>query len=156
MIRNAATVISVPARRLLTAPPRCTTAKGNPVPKIEITRKTTLTRQQVAERLIAWGTALASGADVELESGDDSIKITVADEVQWELEIEVDGDETEIEIELKWRDRPARATKPVAPPKTPAADTDADPVAETPAEDASAETPKPSARRGRPRKAVSS
>ena len=127
------------------------------MPNVEITRKTTLTRQQVAERLIAWGNALASGADVELESGDDSIKITVADEVHWELEIEVDGDETEIEIELKWRDRPASAVKTAAAPKQPAvdraADPDADPLVQAPAEEPIPQTPKSPARRGRPRKA---
>ncbi len=131
--------------------------KGNAVPKVEFTRKTTLTRQQVAERLLAWGNALASGSEVELESGGDSIKLTVADRVEWELEIEIDGDETEIEIELKWRDRPAApspAGRPQSAPEekpAPAGET----AAEAPAEEAVPDQPKPPARRGRPRKATS-
>jgi amphi-Trp domain-containing protein len=127
------------------------------VPNLEITRKTVLTRQQVADRLIAWGNALAAGSEVELESGDDSIKVTVADEIQWELEIEIDGDETEIEIELKWRDRPAPAK--AVPARRTAAENAAkdvtEPIADAPAADPVPETPKPPARRGRPRKATS-
>ncbi|HEY5858058.1 MAG TPA: amphi-Trp domain-containing protein [Aldersonia sp.] len=76
------------------------------MPKLEVTRKSELSRKEVADRLIALGRALASGSEVELGSGGDSIKIEVAEQVQWELEIEVDGDETEIELEIKWRDNP--------------------------------------------------
>ncbi len=134
--------------------------KGTAVPKLEITRKTTLTRQEVAERLLAWGNALAAGSDVELEAGDDSIKITVADRVEWELEIEIDGDETEIEIELKWRDGSAPATRRPSSSGQTAAVTPPDEVpadaTEAPAEDSAPEAPKPPARRGRPRKAAAS
>jgi amphi-Trp domain-containing protein len=80
------------------------------VPKLEIKRKTELSRKEVGERLIMIGRAIAHGSEVELKTGDDSIEIVVADRVQWEFEIEVDGDETEIEIEIKWHDDPAADT----------------------------------------------
>jgi amphi-Trp domain-containing protein len=87
------------------------------VPKLEIKRTSTLSRKQVSERLIALGRALASGSEVELGSGGDSITVEVADHVEFELEIEVDGDETEIEIEISWRDGSSTETKPAAPAK---------------------------------------
>ena len=74
------------------------------MPKLEIKRTSTLTRKQVSDRLIALGRALASGNEVDLGSGGDSITVEVADHVEFELEVEVDGDETEIEIEISWRD----------------------------------------------------
>ncbi|MFC9664221.1 amphi-Trp domain-containing protein [Nocardia sp. NPDC127606] len=74
------------------------------MPKLEIKRKTELSRKEVGERLIMIGRAIAHGSEVELKTGDDSIEIVVADRVHWEFEIEVDGDETEIEIEIKWHD----------------------------------------------------
>ncbi|MFE1593037.1 amphi-Trp domain-containing protein [Nocardia sp. NPDC058705] len=84
------------------------------MPKIEIKRKSELSRREVAERLIAIGQALADGSEVELGTGGDSIEIAVADQLQWEIEIEIDGDKTEIEIEISWRDEPAEApAKPV-------------------------------------------
>lgn len=76
------------------------------MPKLEIKSKSTLSRAEVAERLIALGQALASGSEVELGSGGDSIEIAVPEQVRWELEIEVDGNEVEIEIEIHWRDDP--------------------------------------------------
>ncbi len=81
--------------------------------KLELKRKSELSRKEVADRLVALGRALGSGADVELEWGSETIKVVVADNLQWELEIEVDGDETEIEIEIKWRDDPPAAEAPV-------------------------------------------
>ncbi|MFE4501975.1 amphi-Trp domain-containing protein [Rhodococcus sp. NPDC056743] len=104
------------------------------MPKLEIKRKSELSRKEVSERLIALGHALASGSEVELGSEGDSIEIVVANRVRWEFEIEVDGDETEIEIEISWRDDPSgdakveAQTKPATPP------------------------PAKTARRGRPRK----
>jgi amphi-Trp domain-containing protein len=124
------------------------------VPSIEIKRKATLSRQEVADRLIALGNALAKGSEVELSSGGDSIKVEVAGEVRWELEIEIDGDETEIEIELKWTDgpksaRPAPAAERAAPPAA------AEPEPAAAASEPAAAQPTP-ARRGRPRKAAAS
>src|SRR5664279_237203 len=92
-------------RPLATAPDR----KELLMPNVEIKRKARLSRQEVADRLIALGTALAGASEIELSSGGDSIKVSVAAQVDWELEIEIDGDETEIEIELKWKDDPAPA-----------------------------------------------
>lgn len=75
--------------------------------KLEFKRVSEISRKEVAERIIALGHALASGSEVEMGSGGDSISIVVADRVRWELEIEVDGNETEIEIEISWRDAPS-------------------------------------------------
>ncbi|MCP2275930.1 amphi-Trp domain-containing protein [Nocardia amikacinitolerans] len=85
------------------------------MPKLEIKRKSELSRQEVSERLIAIGTALASGAELTLGSGDDSVEIGVAERVRWELEIEVDGAETEIEIEISWRDDPSGQSETETP-----------------------------------------
>ncbi|WP_084512633.1 amphi-Trp domain-containing protein [Nocardia mikamii] len=74
--------------------------------KLEINRKSELSRREVSERLIAIGQALAAGSDVELGSEGDTIDIVVPDRVHLELEIEIDGDETEIEIEISWREEP--------------------------------------------------
>jgi amphi-Trp domain-containing protein len=77
------------------------------VPKLEIKQKAQLTRKQASDRLIALGRALATGSEVELDSGGDSISLVVADRLEWELEIEVDGDQVEIEVEFSWRDAPS-------------------------------------------------
>lgn len=75
------------------------------MPKLEIKRKLTLSRQEAADRLIALGRALADdSSEVELSSGGDKLKLSVGSTVEWELEIEIDGTETKLEIELKWRD----------------------------------------------------
>jgi amphi-Trp domain-containing protein len=116
------------------------------VPNVEIKRKVRLTRQEAAERLIALGNALAGGAEVDLSSDGDSIKLGVAGHVDWELEIEVEGDETELEIEIKWKDDPAVDDSADDP-----ADAGA-PITQSAAEPEAA-TPAP-ARRGRPRKAA--
>ncbi|MFE5876361.1 amphi-Trp domain-containing protein [Rhodococcus sp. NPDC056506] len=86
------------------------------MPKLEIKRKSELSRQEVADRLIALGQALASGSEVELGSGGDSIEISVPEQVRWELEIEVDGNEVEIEIEINWRDDPQEESEVKSPP----------------------------------------
>ena len=108
------------------------------MPKLEIKRKSELSRKEVSERLIALGQALARGSEVELGSGGDSISVVVADRVRWELEIEVEGDETEIEIEISWRDDPPEKSE-------------ADPPSEAESEPAVAVK---AARRGRPRKST--
>ena len=69
---------------------------------LELKRKETLTKLEVAKRLSAFAKALASGDDVELEMGGTSMSLRVADDVRVEFEVEVDGDEIEVEIELKW------------------------------------------------------
>ncbi|MCQ4120612.1 amphi-Trp domain-containing protein [Rhodococcus tibetensis] len=103
------------------------------MPKLEIKRTSELTRKEVSDRLIALGQALASGSEVELGSGGDSITIDVADRVRWEFEIEVEGDQIELEIEISWRDGPSESSN----------------VDEATEETAVAAKP---ARRGRPRK----
>jgi amphi-Trp domain-containing protein len=69
---------------------------------LELKRKESLTKAEVAKRLSAFAKALAGGDDVELEMGDTSMSLRVPDDVRVEFEVEVDGDEIEIEIELKW------------------------------------------------------
>ena len=121
------------------------------MPNVEIKRKAVLSRREVADRLIALGNALASGSEIELSAGGDSIKIGVAGRVHWELEIEVDGDETEIEVEIKWKDDPADAEDE----DEPAAEAEQAAEAE-PAADAQPPVKAPPARRGRPRKVPAS
>lgn len=83
------------------------------MPKLEIKQKAQLTRKQASDRLIALGRALATGSEVELDSGGDSISLVVADRLEWELEIEVDGDQVEIEVEFSWRDAHPTVHKPM-------------------------------------------
>ena len=64
--------------------------------------------------MIALGTALTGGPKSHVDFDGDSIRFTVADQLEWEFELEVDGDETELEIELKWSDSPA-ADPPAEP-----------------------------------------
>ncbi|MEU1984071.1 amphi-Trp domain-containing protein [Nocardia sp. NPDC019395] len=88
------------------------------MPKLELKRKSELSRDEAAEQLIALGRALAGGSETELGSEGDSLSILVADRVRWELEIEVDGDEVEVEIEISWRDTPSRKPADEAPAAT--------------------------------------
>lgn len=69
---------------------------------LELKRKESLTKAEVAKRLSAFAKALAGGDDVELEMGGTSMTLRVPDDVRVEFEVEVDGDEIEVEIELKW------------------------------------------------------
>jgi amphi-Trp domain-containing protein len=80
---------------------------------LELKRKESLAKAEVARRLAAFAKALASGDDVELELGGTSMSLRVPDDVRVEFEVEVDGDEIEIEIELKWST--SSATGPAAP-----------------------------------------
>ena len=121
------------------------------MPKVEFKRKTRLSRQEAADRLIALGNALSSGSEIELGTGEDTLKLGVAAYLNWELEIEVDGDETELEIEIKWTDDPPDDAEPAAAPAT------ADPAASAvePVDDPAPAPEKPTPpRRGRPRKAA--
>ena len=109
------------------------------MPNVEFKRKARLSRQEVADRLIALGNALAEGSEIELSSGGDTLKVGVASALAWELEIEIDGEETELEIELKWTEDPPNNAEPAEAPE---ADDDPPPPRDKPAP----------ARRGRPRK----
>ena len=121
------------------------------MPKVEFKRKTRLSREEAADPLIALGNALSSGSEIELGTGEDTLKLGVAAYLNWELEIEIDGDETELEIEIKWTDDPSvdepDATPATTPNPAPA------PAAVEPADDPAPapEMPTPP-RRGRPRK----
>jgi hypothetical protein len=123
------------------------------VPKVEFKRKTRLSRQEAADRLIALGNALSSGSEIELGAGEDTLKLGVAAHLNWELEIEIDGDETELEIEIKWTDDPSNDAKPAAAQGT--TDPAPAPAAVEPADDPTTAPEKPTPpRRGRPRKVV--
>ena len=107
------------------------------MPNVEFKRKAWLSRQEVADRLITLGNALANGSEIELSSGGDTLKLGVAGHVNWELE-----------IEIKWTDDPSRNAAPAT--GDPAA---AEPAAAEPAADPAPVSERPaSARRGRPRK----
>ena len=78
------------------------------MPNVKIKRKVRLSREQAGQRLIAMGTALTAASKFEVDfDGEESLRFTVADDLEWEFELEVEGDETELEIELKWSDAPA-------------------------------------------------
>jgi amphi-Trp domain-containing protein len=79
---------------------------------LELKRKESLTKAEVAKRLSAFAKALAGGGDVELEMGDTSMSLRVPDDVRAEFEVEVDGDEIEVEIELKWSTATADSERP--------------------------------------------
>ena len=113
------------------------------MPKVEFKRKMRLSRQEVADLLIALGNALSSGSEIELGAGEDTLKLAVAAHLNWELEIEIDGDETELEIEIKWTDDPSDSSEPAAAPAT----TDPAPTAEEPADDPVPAPEKPTPRR---------
>jgi amphi-Trp domain-containing protein len=72
------------------------------VSDLELERKESMTRAEVAKRLSAFAEALASGDKIELDFGGTSVSMRVADDVRTEFEVEVDGDEIEVEIELSW------------------------------------------------------
>ena len=69
---------------------------------IEIEKKETLGREEVAARLRHLADMLAKHNDIEFEQGGTKIKVAVPDEVQLKVELEVETDERELEIELKW------------------------------------------------------
>ena len=74
------------------------------MPNVEIKSSAGLTRKEAGNRLIELGNALVAGSKVELDWGQDTFKLGVANRVDWELEIEIEGSETELEIEISWRD----------------------------------------------------
>jgi amphi-Trp domain-containing protein len=76
------------------------------VADLELERKESLSRPEVAKRLSAFAEALAAGGNVELDLGGTSLKLRVADDVRTEFEVEVTGDEIEVEIELTWSTAP--------------------------------------------------
>jgi amphi-Trp domain-containing protein len=69
---------------------------------LEIKRKETLRREEVAGRLHALADALARHNDVEFERGGMRFKVKVPDEVHLKVELEIEDDGCELEIELTW------------------------------------------------------
>jgi amphi-Trp domain-containing protein len=69
---------------------------------VELKRKETLTRHELAERLTKLANALAEGGRVHLDLGATTLALDVPDHVRAEIEVEVDGTEVELELELKW------------------------------------------------------
>ena len=69
---------------------------------IEIEKKETLGRKEIATRLRHLANMLAKDDHIEFEQGGTKIKVAVPDEVQLKVELEVETDERELEIELKW------------------------------------------------------
>ena len=82
---------------------------------VEVSRTESLTRQEAAQRLSAFATALAEGGHVKVQLGASTLKLHVPDHVRCEVEVEVDGDEVELELELKWS---TIAAEPAAPATT--------------------------------------
>ena len=79
------------------------------MPNVEIKSSAGLSRKEAGNRLIELGNALVAGSKVELDWGQDTFKLGVANRVDWELEIEIEGSETELEIEISWRDAASSA-----------------------------------------------
>jgi amphi-Trp domain-containing protein len=69
---------------------------------MELKEKTTLSREEAAQRLRAIADELASGNDIVLERERMRFKARVPDEVNLKIEFEVDDDGAEFEIELTW------------------------------------------------------
>jgi amphi-Trp domain-containing protein len=69
---------------------------------LEIKRKETLRREEVAGRLHALADALARHNDVEFERGGMRFTVKVPDEVHLKVELEIEDDGCELEIELTW------------------------------------------------------
>jgi amphi-Trp domain-containing protein len=69
---------------------------------LEIERKQTLRREEVAERLRALADALARHNAVEFDRGGVHFNLKVPDELEVKVELEVADDEVELEIELRW------------------------------------------------------
>ena len=69
---------------------------------LEIEKKETLRREEVARRLHALADALERHNDVEFDRGGMHFKLKVPDEVRVKVELEVGDDGTELEIELSF------------------------------------------------------
>ena len=69
---------------------------------LEVEKKETMSREEVARRLHRLADMLARDNDVEFERDGIKFKVHVADEVHVKVELEVETDERELEIELKW------------------------------------------------------
>jgi amphi-Trp domain-containing protein len=70
--------------------------------ELELTEKSTLSREEAAARLHQIADELASGNDIVLERNEARFVAKVPDEVALKIEFEMEDDETEFEIELTW------------------------------------------------------
>jgi amphi-Trp domain-containing protein len=79
----------------------------------------TLSRQEVARRLLALSQAIDSGVELVLEPGGERVALDAPQTVTLELEVEVGVDQVEVEVELSWA-RPAAPIEPApAAPELP-------------------------------------
>jgi amphi-Trp domain-containing protein len=69
---------------------------------IEIEKKETLGREEVATRLRGLADMLAGDDEIEFEQGGMKVKVHIPDELHFKVELEVESEERELEIELKW------------------------------------------------------
>lgn len=69
---------------------------------MRLSRKETLKREEVAERLRKLADMLARHNEVEFERGGVKFTVNVPDEVQLKVELDIETDERELEIELTW------------------------------------------------------
>lgn len=72
--------------------------------KLEVEKKETLTRQEVATRLRRIATILGTeGEDLEFERGGMEFNVEMPEQIRFKVELEIGGDgENELEIELTW------------------------------------------------------
>ena len=69
---------------------------------LEIERRETMRREEVAARLRALADALSRHNEVEFDRGGTHFRLKVPDEVHVKVELEVETDGAELEIELSW------------------------------------------------------
>ena len=69
---------------------------------LEIERRETLRREEVAARLHALADQLARHNQLEFDRGGTRFRLKVPDQVNVKVELEVEGDGAELEIELSW------------------------------------------------------
>lgn len=69
---------------------------------VEVEKKETLTRQEIATRLRRIANILAEeGEQLEFERGGMKFSVAMPEKVEFKVELEL-GDENELEIELNW------------------------------------------------------
>jgi amphi-Trp domain-containing protein len=70
--------------------------------ELELTEKSTMSREAAAKRLHEIADELASGNDIVLERDRARFVAEVPDQVALKVEFEIEDGETEFEIELTW------------------------------------------------------
>ena len=69
---------------------------------LEIERRETMRREELAAQLHALADSLARHNNIEFDRGGARVRLKVPDMVQVKVELEVETDERELEIEIKW------------------------------------------------------